>query len=205
MKIKQLKNKKVFNIICDMYYNEYKDDIDYNSYDLKAQKLNLFNRLVEEKTNAYAAIDNDNIIGFITIELDGNDKSVCTINNIFVLEEFRDKKAGKQLMLYAENIIKNLGFKQIGLGARSGKEGFYYKCGYVGEGMLQSDKFSKTQLEQILKDSGIKNYRYNFWNNQVHQFFFDEREILNNASAINIIKDKYRGKINIRMVFNKKI
>ena len=115
----------------------------------------------------FVAEENSVIIGGINIdqnqddtylEIDWEDKSdsFLVVHRLGVKEEFWEKKIGKKLMIFAENLVIEKGLKSIRLDTYSGNPKameFYRRLGYreLGTINLKPDKNEYYCFEKIIK------------------------------------------------------
>ena len=120
-----------------------------------------------EKQSYYVAEIEGEIIGGINIdqnqdktylEIDWEDKSdsFLVVHRLAIKEEFWDKKIGKKLMIFAENMVIEKGLKSIRLDTYSGNPKameFYRKLGYkeLGTIKLKPNKNEYYCFEKIIK------------------------------------------------------
>jgi len=115
----------------------------------------------------FVALENGIIIGGINID-ENQDKTYLTIDwkdkknqflvvhRLGVKEEFWNKKIGKELMLFTENLLKERGLKSIRLDTYSGNPKameFYRRLGYreLGTINLKPNKNEYYCFEKIIK------------------------------------------------------
>jgi len=115
----------------------------------------------------FAAIENNIIIGGINIDqnqdktyldIDWEDKSnsFLVVHRLGVKEEFWEKKIGKELMVFAENLVIEKGLRSIRLDTYSGNPKameFYRRLGYreLGSINLKPNKNEYYCFEKIIK------------------------------------------------------
>ena len=115
----------------------------------------------------YIALENEEIIGGINIDqnqdktylnIDWEDKSdsFLVVHRLGVKEEFWNKKIGKYLMLFTENLVKERGLKSIRLDTYSGNPKameFYRRLGYseLGTINLKPNKNEYYCFEKIIR------------------------------------------------------
>ena len=120
-----------------------------------------------EKQSYYVAEIEGKIIGGINIdqnqdktylEIDWEDKSdsFLVVHRLAIKEEFWDKKIGKKLMIFAENMVIEKGLKSIRLDTYSGNPKameFYRRLGYteLGTIRLKPNKNEYYCFEKIIK------------------------------------------------------
>ena len=92
-----------------------------------------FNGDFEENTFHLGYFENDEIIGIVTIIKKGK---IAQLRGMAVAEDYQGKGIGKQLVLEAENILKNNKFTKIWMNARENAVPFYEKLGYKIEGEI---------------------------------------------------------------------
>ena len=92
-----------------------------------------FNGDFEENTFHLGYFENDEIIGIVTIIKKGK---IAQLRGMAVAEDYQGKGIGKQLVLEAENALKNNKFTKIWMNARENAVPFYEKLGYKIEGEI---------------------------------------------------------------------
>lgn len=126
-------------------------------------------------------------------------------DNILVFEKFRGKVIGT-LLRHLEAYARKNNCKQIYFGARRSANQFYFKLGFEGSCLIQSDKATKEDLEKILLKYGIKDYSYNLYtgcNPLVNQIRVDAK-FINNSELLDEI-DNSDLDIGCILTFSKKI
>ena len=128
--------------------DEYLDNL---SVENRAEK---FKRQLQELTNVlfYNAVYENKIIGLLGIwKSSGEDKpNTGEIGGIYLIEEFWGKGYGREMMNFAINTLKNMGYNEINLwvledNIRARK--FYEKCGYVFDGTKKEIIIGKPLIE----------------------------------------------------------
>ena len=115
----------------------------------------------------FVAIENEIIIGGINIDqnqdptylpIDWKDKTnqFLVVHRLGVMQEFWNKKIGKDLMLFTENLVKERGLKSIRLDTYSGNTKameFYRRLGYRELGIinLKPNKNEYYCFEKIIR------------------------------------------------------
>jgi ribosomal protein S18 acetylase RimI-like enzyme len=92
----------------------------------------------------YRLEDNNKPIGFIVIEKSENDKDTYYIEKVAIHPDYRHKGKGKQIMMFAENRINELGGKQISVGLideNKRLKDWYKSLGYKETGTKIFDHF----------------------------------------------------------------
>lgn len=201
MLIQEIYNKEMFIDTIEKLHEEYGDKV-YNEERCK----NELEALMNKDLILCFIYFNKKVIGHISYHKPKPSNSTCSVLSVFTNKEYREKGLGKIMMLTFENYVKKLGLSQIILGARRGREGFYYSCGYNGTALLQVNSIdgSKQDLEDILKESRIEYNEYVFRNNEIHQFYFDTKYLTDNTTLYKAV-DSSDDKINLVVVFSKKI
>lgn len=132
---------------------EYKENLDEGIYEIIDEEFNKFatkNGIVcNYKSFAFVAKEKSKIIGIIT----GNSyyKEVH-ISDLIVLEQYRNKHIGSELMETVENYYKNKGYENINL-ATYGFQAleFYKKCGFKVEFIRKSKENPKLNKYYLVK------------------------------------------------------
>lgn len=195
MQLKEIYNGEIFYSIMKLLHQEYGHT--YSNERIKAELQDL----IDKKIILCCFFDNEEIIGHISYKRPESTDKVCSVVSVFINQEYRNKGLGKLMMTEFEFYAKKLKFKQIMLGARRGREGFYYSCGFSGEALIQYKKeyFKKEFIENILVEKNISKYKYVYQDNLYHKFYFD-------AKCVNVlypIIDKMADKIELIIIFSK--
>lgn len=142
------------------------------------------------------AKDGDKICGAV---LAWNDNGSITAGTVCVDSDYRGQGIGKALMLELENRVKYLGFNGIALGSAEEAEGFYFKLGYTGCLLIQSEDHS---IEELLSlNPGYEVIATNVYEGTVNQVY------LNVTSPDREIQRRYEETFpgcSTQMVFGKK-
>lgn len=130
------------NVKNVLEFNYLYDVVGWGHYDEACSKKALDNTLY-----SVSIYDDEKIIGYGRIIGDG----ICFlyIHDVMVVPEYQGKGIGtmiiNKLLEYVEKVKSENPSVRVYLGAASGKEGFYKKCGFVtrreaglGEGMILS-------------------------------------------------------------------
>ena len=144
-------NKKDLNDIMKMYASCIKGMINngIDQWDNTYPNIQIINNDVSANTY-YVSEINNTIIGGINIDnnqdptyfkINWIDKSnqFLVVHRLAVKEEFWNKKIGKELMLFAEELVLKKGLKSIRLDTYSGNPkaiNFYLKLGYTKLGKI---------------------------------------------------------------------
>ena len=111
--------------------------------------------LTEEDMNAdksnvlIGAFEDEKMLGCCML-VKQSDKIVL-LRQMAVLNDLQGKGIGKALMLFAENIARDMGYREISMQARKNASGFYEKMGYNVTG----DEFLKLSIAHILMKKRI--------------------------------------------------
>ena len=70
-----------------------------------------------------------------------NERKAYIIGRVAVVKQYRSKHLGSMIMVEAENYIKSIGGKNIGVSAQCRVSDFYKKLGYTEEGEMYYDEF----------------------------------------------------------------
>ncbi len=97
--------------------------------------LEFSNEELEQEKNEIliAAFEDDKMLGCCMLVK--NDDKNCRLRQMAVLNNNQGKGIGRALMIFAENIARDLGFRKLNMHARKTALGFYERLGYkvVGE------------------------------------------------------------------------
>lgn len=201
MELKLVYDKSLFEKTMNDLHIEYGDSV-YNEKRMKEE----FASLINKDILLTCLYDNEELVGHISYRKINEGDTACSVVSVFIYEEFRRKGYGKVMMKLFDEHVKNLNLSKIFLGARRGREPFYYSCGYEGEALLQANKqeATKQDLEKILLDSNLSYERYVFRNEEIHQFYFDAKSALGNEKLLSLV-DSSSNKTNLVIVFSKDI
>ena len=71
---------------------------------------------------------------------------IVLLRQMAVLNDLQGKGIGKALMLFAENIARDMGYREISMQARKNASGFYEKMGY----REASNEFTNLTIPHII-------------------------------------------------------
>jgi len=120
-----------------------------------------------------------------------------------VLEEYRNAGILESLFIELEKRAKKLGYSSIGLGIGEGEEEFYAKLGYVGKTLIQSEKYSVSELKAF--NEQYNNYEIigtNVYEGYMNQIW------LNTSLLDKGLKKKYEEEIGdcwVQVIVSKKL
>ncbi|MDG2090335.1 MAG: GNAT family N-acetyltransferase [Gammaproteobacteria bacterium] len=102
------------------------------------KKLSSIDTIGEEDQLHFGCMNKDQLIGCIVVKPSDKEDS-AKLRQMAVDASFQGKGVGKQLISYAENHLKEKGFKNLELSARKSAQVFYKKLGYetIGEFYLE--------------------------------------------------------------------
>lgn len=145
--IKWLKNETVFRYWCTDYYEK---------FPITAEEINAFYDSWGENIYVFTAVDNENIIGHITMRYMDKEKTELRFGFILVDDEKRGMGYGKKMLTLAiAHAFDMLGAKKITIGVFEENEVAYHlyqKLGFVETGeVLLYHFFDQTQKYPILK------------------------------------------------------
>ena len=132
---------------------EYKENLDEGIYEIIDEEFNKFatkNGIVcNYKSFAFVAKEESKIIGIIT----GNSYyKEIHISDLIVLEQYRNKHIGSELMETVENYYKNKGYENINLTTYGFQAlEFYKKCGFKVEFIRKSKENPKLNKYYLVK------------------------------------------------------
>ena len=183
MKLIKVYNKKVFEGFLYQLNIEYKEDQNVHYDDSRLNET--LNKLMSKEYKMLCLrLDKGFYAGYCVVnKLSDN---AVDIANFYIRTSYRGKGYGKLLLSMVEDYLLNKGVNKISLAARPGKEGFYLSCGYSGKGILQAEfeTATKQEIEKFLHQHNIQILDYKVWNKNIHQFFFDAKEILYNPNFL---------------------
>jgi predicted GNAT family N-acyltransferase len=79
------------------------------------------------------------------------DSRIVRLRQMAVLNDLQGKGIGKALMIFAENLARDRGYKKITMHARKNAIGFYEKMGYVRVG----DEFEEITIPHYLMEKKL--------------------------------------------------
>lgn len=133
--------------IIDHGSKEYQQMVDLRNEILR-KPLGLV--LTEEDMNAdksnvlIGAFEDEKMLGCCML-VKQSDKIVL-LRQMAVLNDLQGKGIGKALMLFAENIARDMGYREISMQARKNASGFYEKMGY----REASNEFTNLTIPHII-------------------------------------------------------
>ena len=74
------------------------------------------------------AFEEEKMLGCCMLINEG--EKLCRLRQMAVLNNLQGKGIGRALMIFAENIARDRGFRKITMHARTSAIGFYERCGY---------------------------------------------------------------------------
>lgn len=111
------------------------------SYDKHVSKEELVN--VIQQNHTYIAEDNGHFAGWLRYGLFWD--SIPFMNLLYVLEEYRGRGFGRQMVMYWENEMKQQGYKTLMTSTQADEyaQHFYFKLGYeaIGGFRLNDDPY----------------------------------------------------------------
>jgi ribosomal protein S18 acetylase RimI-like enzyme len=96
-----------------------------------------------------AAFEEEKILGccmLVTI-----DPRICRLRQMAVLNTLQGKGIGRAMMIFAENIARDRGFKLITMHARKSAAGFYERLGYK----ICGDEFKELTIDHYVMEKGL--------------------------------------------------
>ena len=136
--ISEVSQRNIKLIFCDSKSNPICETLSYyGSYDSFSKLVKQYNFDKEIVAQVWSVIVKEKIVGFITGEILSKKEwytvQLGTINNLFVLEEYRGKGIGKKLMETMMDAFKEKGINNFELYALNNNENalkFYEKLGF---------------------------------------------------------------------------
>src|ERR1700743_600866 len=95
------------------------------------------------------AFEDDRILGCCL--LTRVDAATVRLRQMAVPNSMQGKGVGRALMIFAENIARDLGYKKLCMHARSTAVGFYQKLGYHIEG----EEFTEGTIRHYVMEKGL--------------------------------------------------
>ena len=199
MQLKEIYDESIFKSTIALLFEEHGENV----YSFKRRNDEL-NGLINKTIIMCCLTNKEEILGHISFRKPNSEDTVCSVVSVFINKEHRAKGYGKIMLAEFEKFAKSLGFNKIVLGARRGKENFYYSCGYQGEALLQADKevATKQELKNILINCKLPQNKYVFRNEQIHQYYFDARKALNSKLLLDTV-DNSNSRLGLVVVFSK--
>ena len=147
------------------------------------RRFNNLNDFINNEFEVSGIFEGDSLLGFNSYKVT-EDGLYC--NHVLIFKENRGKNLGALLMNHLEDYAKQNNCEQIYLGARRSANNFYFKLGYEGSCLIQSDKATKEQMENLMSKYGILDYSYNLYEGcnppinqiRVNARYIDNRELL---------------------------
>jgi predicted GNAT family N-acyltransferase len=106
--------------------------------------------LEEEKEHLLIGAYEDDKLLACCMLVEENPKTV-RLRQMAVLKDLQGKGIGKALMLFAENLARDRGYKKITMHARKNAVGFYEKMGYIRMG----DEFIEITIPHYLMEKKL--------------------------------------------------
>lgn len=79
------------------------------------------------------------------------DEKACRLRQMAVLNNLQGKGIGRALMIFAENIARDRGYKKINMHARKTAVGFYERLGYKVSG----DEFKEVSIPHFIMEKNL--------------------------------------------------
>ena len=91
-----------------------------------------------------AAFEEDKMLGCCMLVRESN--NIILLRQMAVRNQLQGKGIGRSLMEFAENIARDIGYREIAMHARSTAAGFYEKMGY----RVSGEEFEKLSIAHVL-------------------------------------------------------
>lgn len=136
--------------MINITYQENLDEEFYNIIDEEFNKFAIKNEVIcNYKPFSFIAKENNKVVGIITGR---SYYKEIHINDLIVLEEYRNKQIGSKLIEAVENFYRNKGFENINLTTyRFQAPDFYKKCGFEIEFIRKNKENSKLDKYYLVK------------------------------------------------------
>ena len=201
--IKIVKEEKYFLQMINELRNEYGTMRKGDTYMSEERLDKKYNEFLNSELEVAGAFDKNKLVGFVSYKItpDG-----LYGDNIFVFKGHRGGCVGTLLVKHLEKYAKQNNCSQIYFGARRSANKFYFKLGFEGSCLIQSDKATKQDLENLMKRYNITEYSYNLYtgcNPPVNQIRLNAKHMDNNILIEEI--DNSELDIGCILTFSKKI
>ncbi len=136
--------------MINITYQENLDEEFYNIIDEEFNKFAIKNEVIcNYKPFSFIAKENNKVVGIITGR---SYYKEIHINDLIVLEEYRNKQIGSKLIEAVENFYRNKGFENINLTTyKFQAPDFYKKCGFEIEFIRKNKENSKLDKYYLVK------------------------------------------------------
>lgn len=191
--------KQIINELRKEYGTKRKGDTFMDETRLQS----VYEKLVNKELEAVGIFENNNLVAYTSYKITEDGLYGA---EILVFGDHRGKKYGNKLIEYMEEYAKQHNCKQIYFGARRSANNFYFKHGFEGTCLIQSDKATKKDLENLISKYGITDYSYNQYNGcnpPVNQVWINAKHI-NNQDLVDEI-DNSPLDIGCILTFSKQI
>lgn len=123
--------KDELNYLIDIHYNHW---VKFNPNMKKEDTIYKFTKLYTTSDMPFgiALIDNNIIVGFCVLKMENLKKYPDIhpwLSDVMIIKEYRNKGYGRKLVSYAEQVLKDLGYKSIYLWTDQAPD-FYKKLGF---------------------------------------------------------------------------
>ena len=138
--------------IIDHGSKEYKQMVHLRNEILRKPLGLTFNEdeLEEEKNEILiGAFEDDKILGCCMLVK--TEPKCCRLRQMAVINKLQGKGIGRALMIFAENIARDRGFKKITMHARKSAIGFYERLGY----RVCSDEFQEVTISHYVMEKSL--------------------------------------------------
>jgi predicted GNAT family N-acyltransferase len=113
--------------------------------------LKFTNEELEEEKNEIliGAFEDEKILGCCMLVK--SDNKTCRLRQMAVINKLQGKGIGRALMVFAENIARDRGFKKLTMHARKSAVGFYERIGYS----VCSDEFKEVTISHYVMEKNL--------------------------------------------------
>ena len=178
-KIKIIEDKEHMEQIVNELRNEYGVQRKGDTYMSEERLQKKYDEFLNKELEVAGVFVDDELAGFVSYKITPEG---LYGDNILVFEKHRGLKAGTLLVRHIEKYAKAHHCSQIYFGARRSANNFYFKLGFEGTCLIQSDKATKQDLENLMKKYGISDYTYSIYDActpPVNQIWVDAKHIQN--------------------------
>jgi N-acetylglutamate synthase-like GNAT family acetyltransferase len=103
----------------------------------------------EKEDILMGAFEDDRLLGCCLMTK--TDPTTLRLRQMAVPNNMQGKGVGRALMIFAENIARDLGFKRLCMHARSTAVGFYQKLGYH----ISGDEFTEVTISHYIMEKDL--------------------------------------------------
>ena len=103
----------------------------------------------EKEEILIGAFEDEKMLGCCMLIKEG--EKTCRLRQMAVLNNLQGKGIGRALMIFAENIARDRGFRKINMHARKTAVGFYERLGYK----ISGDEFKEVSIPHYVMEKNL--------------------------------------------------